>query len=149
MINDSNADTYIKLCNEKKIYHLSNAISANKMHNIFNFINVLFSSGCALSMTILTVIGTSNVNIAIIGGVFAFAIAISSQVQKNYGFQILNYQHAEISNDYTQLESDFIILNGKSHSYTDYELLVLKYLSINNKTNISAVRKCDDFCCIV
>ena len=150
MINEQNEiGKYIKLCFDKKIYHIQNAISANKMNNMFNFINVVLSAGTALSMTVLSVVEASDLNVSIIGGVFAFSIAVMNQVQKNYGFQILNYQHAEIANDYTELESEFTILSGKQHTYDDYEKLVLRYLSINNKTNITAVRHCGDFfCCL-
>lgn len=150
MINEVNVDAYVKLCEDKKLFHLSNAVSANKWFNLFNFIGVFLSASCGLSMTILTVLETDNINVAVVGGTFAFLIAVSSQIQKNYGFQILNYMHADLANDFTELESSFIILNSKSHNYDDYEKLVLRYLGVNAKTNIASVRKCNDFfcCCI-
>lgn len=139
---------YIKLCSEKKVFHLKNAQSSSKWNSLFNLVNVLLTSATALSMTILTVLESSELNIAIIGGVFAFSIALTNQIQKNYNFQILNYQHSDVSNEFNDLENSFILLSRKVHNQDEFEKLTLRYLTTNNKTNIMSVRHCYDiFCC--
>jgi len=137
--------TYIKLCDSKRDFHLQNSISASKWFGFFNFLNVLLTSGCALSMTILTVLKSSDIEITVIGAVFAFSSAITSQIQKNYGFEILNYRHGELSNQFQELSNAFQILSRKVHSTDDFEKLTLRYLSVNSRTNIVSVRKCVDF----
>jgi hypothetical protein len=149
MINDEeDINNYIKICSEKKIFHLKNSQSAAKWNSMFNLVNVILTATTALSMTILTVLDSSDINISIIGGTFAFLIAISNQIQKNYNFSILNYQHSDLSQDFFDLENQFIVTSKKIHNYDDYEKLILRYLNINSRTNILTVRPCYDIFCL-
>ena len=138
---------YVKLCQDKKNFHHNNAVSATKWNNFFQFIGVLLTSATALSMTVLTVLKSSDVEIAVIGGVFAFASAVTSRIQENYGFRILNYQHSELSNNFQELENSFLVLSKRTHNRDDFEKLTIKYLSINARTNIMNVRHCYDIFC--
>lgn len=146
-LNNEEIKEYIKLCAEKRTFHLNNAVSAMKWHQLLTFVNVLLTSATALSMTVLTVLKADDVSVAVVGGCFAFAIAIASRIQENYGFRILNYQHSELSNDFQELENSFYILSLKLHSQADFELLTVRYLGINARTNIMTVRHCVDLCC--
>lgn len=147
-IENDEIGVYIKLCSEKKVFHQKNAVSAMKWHQLLALLNVLLTAGTALSMTVLTVLKADDISVAVIGGVFAFSIAIAARIQENYGFRILNYQHSELSNNFQELENSFYILSRKMHSQADFELLTVKYLSVNSRTNVMCVRHCVDiFCC--
>lgn len=141
-LNNAELDEYIKLCSEKREFHQRNASSAMKLHQLFTILGAVLSGGTALSMTILTVLKSSDVSIAVIGGVFALVIGVTAKIQESYGFKLLNYQHAELSNDFQELENQLRILGHRVYSATEFEVLTVKYLAISSRTNVMGTRPC-------
>jgi hypothetical protein len=146
---------YIDLCENKSIFHRNQAKNSLNWFNILGIINVILTASQALSMTVMSVIKIKDTDIAIVGGVFACVLAVTSRIQSSFSFNSLSVQHNQISDDFGELVElfMFVIDDIETDNYNEkvYQNLVHRYISIQEKTHIQTVRECHllslDCCC--
>lgn len=134
---------YIDQCNIFSKQHRTQAKATKAYWDFFSVINVILVSSQALSMTILTVAKANEIDLAIVGGIFAFLIAIQSKIQSSFEFNVVSCHHHQIADDFHELSLMFFLLlsdidKGSFHD-CDYEKLVLKYISVVEKSHIPNV----------
>ncbi len=134
---------YIEICRVNTMFHRKQATEALKWWNFLGIFGVVLTSAQALSMTIETVLESSNLTIAVTGGAFAFAIAVVSRVQIAYSFNSLSIQHHCMADDYDELRQKLLfMLDGVDRNKFDerlYEIHISRFVSINEKNHLQTV----------
>lgn len=98
---------YIEDCESQLSMHRSAGRRYTRLDQINSGIGIILTAGLSLTMTIVTALKLEDIQITIIGSVFAFAIAISSKVASIYDFRVLASKHYDASDEYNTLKFVF------------------------------------------
>lgn len=144
---------YINKCKQKINYHKGQLINAKAWDNAMGLIIVILSATQAFSMTIMTVIGSSAFEIAIVSGTFSLVVIIFSRIKESYQFLSLHYQHSHICEEFTDLHYNLTKslnnFNNETFNSSEYEKNIVKYSVILNKSHLQHINNCRSlFCCI-
>lgn len=137
---------FITECEIKGSFHKINAKNSLRWYNFLGIFNVVLSASQALVMTIQSVYNNTPQEIAITGGVFAFAITVFNRVQMSFSFNTLAILHNQLSDDFTELCQSFklllIDLENDTFDEHNYKILVQRLISIQEKAHIQEIKPC-------
>lgn len=137
---------YIAECSELSCYHKTQAINATNWDQFTGILLAISIASQVLSLTIMTTLGVQSITIGITGGVFGFITGILSKVKSSYSFDVLAFQHNQVSDDFNELASHFSLLHNDierdSLSEGSYEHHIIKLSSIKEKAHLKSVRNC-------
>lgn len=138
-------DSYISKCDEKVKFHAKNSRNARVWNNILSLINLFLSSACALSMTIITVVEADSIATTVVGAVYAFLITLSTKIQSDFRFEVLQYAHSQVQDDYSELKCGFEKLKY-SHEHIELEKFIIKYEHILKTGHLQTIKSCYFWC---
>ena len=139
-------EQYLEKCTTKIDFHSKNAKNAQIWNNVLSLINISISALCALTMTILTVTGVGSTPITCVGASYAFVITIATKLKEDYKFNVLEYAHNDIKDDFAELKINFEKLKY-TDDYRDIEKYIIKYEHIMKTSHLQTVKSCK-FCCL-
>jgi len=148
MIPESIVDNYINKCQDKINKHSINSKNSRIWNNLLGTLNILISAMSALTMTIMTVAEVDSAGITIVGATYAFLITVFTKVKDDYEFNLLNFRHASVMDDYSELNIQFEKLKYEFDN-VKMESCIIKYESINKNSHIQDVKICylGNLCC--
>lgn len=132
---------HINNCLTKSEAHRVNAKNAQKWHTLLTITNLIISSAQALTMTLQSVYGDNDKNIAVSGGMYAFLNVVFNRVQNSFNFNVLEVLHNQASDDYLELHNKFKALDIEADE-NEYKNLVNRYISVSEKSHLYNVREC-------
>lgn len=132
-----NSNYYIQNCNFKKKYHYKNAKICRIYDLAMSVVDILLTSGAALSLTILSVTQNDLLTVTVVQGIFLFLITVNSKIKSSMNFVSLNHRHLSAADDYYTLENEF---NNISEDDPLYKYLVSKYVLTTQKLHVQEVK---------
>lgn len=141
-------DIYIKKATEKIEYHNRNASASKLWNDLFRISKVFLTASGALTLTCLAVYDVNNFTIAITSSCFLFSGTILDELQKNYNFQFISFQHHQAGDDYKAIKFDMEYIKLERNEHTKSHELIEKYMLLESKNHIQGIRNCFLGCCL-
>jgi len=137
---------HVDACKDKMKYHTKTSQSCEHWNNSLNILGLILSAGLALTMTIMTVVGQTNISVTITGAIFAFFITINQKISSSFNFPYLQAKHQQSMDDYIDLQYSFSSLitdlERQEFEIKEYETLINRYISVSQRSHIPEVREC-------
>jgi len=153
MLNEyQEVEKYIELSHNKSKKHSQNSHNSRKWNKFLEFTSALIAATGSLTMPLLSINGSDSITIAVVGNIFIFLGVITNTLAKVFGFITLEYIHGNLSNEFSDLETEFRNLQrrstlGQNYSDDDIEKLIIKFQSISARSNVQTVKNCNFCCC--
>ena len=144
-------EKYIENCNMKSKKHHTNSLNSRKWKNSLEFFGGFIASTASLTMPLLSLSGSDSMTIAIVGNAFIFCGTTLNILSKVFGFAVLEHIHGHLSNEFSDLESEFANAQRRNsvgnYNNDDMEKLIIRYQSICSRANVQGVKECNFCCC--
>ena len=139
---------YVEKCKLKVDYHNKNGGNSRRWNSILSITNMILGAATALSMTIMSVIHSSEVEITIVGAIYAFLITTTSKVKDSYEFNDLGFKHEQASDRYYKIKQEFNSLLLMHSDHVKFGVVVSKFLELQQETHLQQVQSCREcfFC---
>lgn len=139
-------EKHIEKCVKKSKDHKRYASNAKFYENTSNNLNTLATAGSLLAITVMTSLGVGSIPIGITSGVSIFLINTIDKIKNYYQFNVLHCVHNNLSDDFKELEYDFVRLLTEYHASVmdnkNLELYISKYLLVCSKSHQQKVSVC-------
>ena len=144
-------EIYIKNCKERVEFHGNNANASKNWNNFLNISNLFLTGLLAFSLTIMTVVQATNIEITVVASLFSLCITCGNGLKDYFSFKSLEFKHLTSMDSYAELKTSFTtLLNDiEKHKFEerDFEKLCVKYESVFSKSHHQTVKPCRAFFC--